>query len=205
MPTRNSGRALWLGRIEEHAQPAWAAVTVSADGDRIGRIDALIRRKEYRGPYAEPKGAPTFASLSDGQRISRAAMLAAVDHYYGAVNSRTRVAPQELAGTCQLTVNGKAMSGCASFFTAALRQNLDEVRDRNVIAVDEARGLVAVRGYEDYPATVQEFTDSAGKSYKDTVPFPRTLQVVEVFRFESGRITRIDQYNAELIYGTRPR
>ncbi|MEP7314560.1 MAG: hypothetical protein ABI859_18400, partial [Pseudomonadota bacterium] len=97
------------------------------------------------------------------------------------------------------------LSPCAKPFTDALRQGLEQVRDRNVIAVDEAKGVVAVRAYEDYPATVQDFTDSAGKAYKDTVPFPRTLQVVELFRFENGRITRVDQYNAELIYGTRPR
>ncbi len=96
-------------------------------------------------------------------------------------------------------------SRCAKPFTDALRQGLEQVRDRSVIVADEARGLVAVRAFEDYPATVQTFTDSAGKAYKDTVPFPRTLQVVEVFRFENGRITGIDGYNAELIYGTQPR
>jgi hypothetical protein len=64
---------------------------------------------------------------------------------------------------------------------------------------------VAVRAYEDYPATVQEFADATGKSYKDTVPFPRTLQVVDLFRFERGSITRIDSFTSELIYGMKPR
>ena len=62
------GRALWLGRIEEHGQPAWAAVTVSADGDRIGRVQTVIRRKEYGAPYAEPETAPTFSTLPNARQ-----------------------------------------------------------------------------------------------------------------------------------------
>jgi hypothetical protein len=45
--------------------------------------------------------------------------------------------------------------------------------------------------------------NGVGKACKDTVPFPRTLEVVEAFRFGRGRITRIDGYDAELIYGVR--
>src|SRR5690606_12569604 len=40
------GQAVWIGRIEEHGQPAWAAFTVSAAGNKVGAIDAVIRRKE---------------------------------------------------------------------------------------------------------------------------------------------------------------
>jgi hypothetical protein len=199
------GHVLWLGRIDENAQPAWAAVIVSADGDRIGGIDAMIRRKEYRGPYAVPKTAPTFADVPAAQRTSRFDMLMAADRYYRSVSSRSRIAPNGLASSCQLTVNGQPISSCAMQFTDALRQGLEQVRDRDVIAVDETRGFVAVRAYEDYPATVQEFADATGKSYKDMVPFPRTLQVVDLFRFEKGSITRIDSFTSELIYGMKPR
>src|SRR5690606_1457427 len=56
-----TGKAVWIGSIEEHGQPAWAAITVTAgDGDRIGDIETLVHRKEYGAPYAEPAGAPSF-------------------------------------------------------------------------------------------------------------------------------------------------
>ena len=71
--------------------------------------------------------------------------------------------------------------------------------------MDEARSLVAVRVYEDYPAAPQEFTDAGGKPYQDAVPFPRTLQVVNLFRIDKGSITRIDSFTSELIYGMGPR
>src|SRR5690606_77558 len=49
-----TGKAVWIGRIEEHGQPAWGAFTVIGAGDKVGAIDAVIRRKEYGAPYAEP-------------------------------------------------------------------------------------------------------------------------------------------------------
>lgn len=199
------GRALWIGRIEAHGQPAWAAVTVSADGDKIGRIEAVIRRKEYAGPYAEPGTAPSFSALRARQRTPRADMLAAVDRYYHSVGAKTGTAPADLAADCRAVVNGQELYACAKPFTDRLRQNLEQVRDRKVIAVDVARGLVAISAYEDYPATVQEFTDAAGGTYEDILPYPRTLQVVDLFRVENGSITRIESYTSELAYGAKPR
>ncbi len=199
------GRALWIGRIEAHGQPSWAAITVSADGDKIGGIEAVIRRKEYLGPFAEPENGPSFSNIRRADRSSRPDMLTAVDSYYEAVNAQTRTAPDALGENCALTVNGQSISACAKPFTDALRQGLEEVRDRHVIAVDEARGLVAISAFEDYPATVQEFTDANGETYKDTAPFPRTLQVVDLFRVEGGKIVSIDSYRSELIYGAKPR
>jgi hypothetical protein len=50
----STGKAVWIGRIEEHGQPAWAAFTVGSAGEHVTGIDALIRRKDYGAPYAEP-------------------------------------------------------------------------------------------------------------------------------------------------------
>ncbi len=71
-----TGKAVWIGKIEEHGQPAWGAFTVTSDGNSVGGIDALIRRKEYGAPYAEPAdGAmPQFAVLPAGRRTDRETM-----------------------------------------------------------------------------------------------------------------------------------
>ena len=198
------GRALWLGRIEEHGQPAWAAVTVSADGDRIGRVQTVIRRKEYGAPYAEPETAPTFSTLPNARRTSRRDMLAAVDRFFAALNAKNGVAPPDLAADCTWTLNGQPTPSCTLPFTNRELQSLEQVRDRKVIAVDEARGLVAVSTYEDFTASVQEFTDASGKAYKDQDTYPRTLQVVELFRFSGGRIESIHAITSELPYGMKP-
>src|SRR5690606_4411727 len=129
--------------------------------------------KEYGGPYAEPTSAPAVAQLGNRQRTPRSDMLAAVDRYYHAVAAATGLAPADLAAECRLAVNGEALGACAKPFTDRLRQGLEQVRDRKVVAVDESRGLVAVSAYEDYTAAVQTFTDAAGQTYSDTLPYPR--------------------------------
>jgi hypothetical protein len=199
------GRALWIGRIEEHGAPAWAAVTVSADGDRIGRVEAVIHRKDYAGPYADAPSAPSFSTLAAGRRTPRAAMLAAVDRFNVALTANDGAAPADFAADCQWTVNGQTVAVCAAPFAGRQLQAMKEVRDRKVIAVDEARGLVAVSAYEDFPATTQTFTDAAGKTYKDSLPYPRTAQVVVLFRFDGGKIAAVQAITAELGYGMKPR
>jgi hypothetical protein len=199
------GRALWLGRIEEHGQPAWAAITVSADDDRIGRVESVIRRKEYGAPYAEPERAPAFSTLPNARRTSRTNMLSAVDRFFAAVNARNGLAAPDLAANCSWTIDGQEIGACAQPFANRRLQPLEQVRDRKVIAVDEARGLVAVSAYEDFSAAVQEFTDAAGNAYKDHATYPRTLQVVELFRFADGKIESVHAITSELPYGMKPR
>src|SRR5690606_5501020 len=81
-----TGKAVWIGRIDEHGQPAWAAVTVQGAGGKIAGIEALIRRKEYGPPFAEPGNAPQFSPLARSQRVSREELLAAANSFYDAVD-----------------------------------------------------------------------------------------------------------------------
>ena len=198
------GRALWLGRIEEHGQPAWGAVTVSAHGDRIGRVQSVIRRKEYGAPYAEPEHAPSFDPLPRSRRTDRATMLRGVDDFYAALNGGGGQVPASLAGDCAWLVNGQPVGDCTSPFTAMRFQPIEQVRDREVIAVDEERGLVAMSTYEDFAATRQQFTDSTGAAFTDMASYPRTMQVVELFRFSGGEIERVEAFTSELPYGMKP-
>jgi ketosteroid isomerase-like protein len=59
-----------------------------------------------------------------------------------------------------------------------------------VLAVDEARGLIAVRLFEDLPAV--------GSGY------PLSYQVVQLLRFEDGKIARVEAFTSELPYGMKP-
>ena len=165
----------------------------------------MIHRKDYAGPYADAAAAPSFSPLPVGQRTPRAGMLAAVDRVYEAIAASNGTAPADFAANCQWAINGQQVSACAAPLTGRLLQNLEQIRDRKVIAVDEARGLVAISAYEDFPATVQNFTDASGKAFKDSLPYPRTLQIVAVFRFDAGKIAQVQAYTTELGYGMRPR
>jgi hypothetical protein len=184
-----TGKAVWIGRIEEHGQPAWAAITMSADGDRIGAVDALIRRKEYGAPYVDPVSAPDYAALPTRSRTPRAQMLHAATRFYEAINARGG-APDIFAGNCRWMVNGADVADCTSAFGGAGLATIERVRDRSLIAVDEERGLAIYRTFEDLPGV--------GSGY------PLTYQVVELFRFEDGQVTRVEAFTSELPYGMKP-
>ena len=188
---QDTGKAVWIGRIEDHGQPAWAALTVKAAGDKVGAIGALIRRKEYGPPYVEPAAgaAPDYPVLPANRRTSRAAMETIADGAYAAMNSKG-AAPAGIGAQCHWHVNGQDVGECGPAFGSPPLARIEQVRDRSLLAADEARGLLVYRFFEDLPA--------AGSGY------PLTYQVIEVFRFEGGELADIQAFTSELPYGMRP-
>jgi hypothetical protein len=185
-----TGKGVWIGRIEEHGQPAWAAITVSSAGTKIDGIDALIRRKEYGAPWAEP-AAPSFAAVPQSRRTSRVAMIAGAEAFQTALTGVQ--APAGLAENCRWVVDGQDVGACAPAFGSAALATIAVVRDRELLAADEERGLVAYRLFEDLPAI-----GGAEGSY------PRTRQVVELLRFVDGKIEQVQAFTSELPYGMKP-
>jgi hypothetical protein len=186
-----TGKGVWIGRVEEHGQPAWAAITVTSAGRQIGGIDALIRRKEYGTPYVEPLEAPTFAVVPQGRRTSRAAMIAGAEAFQAAMTATDGKAPAGLADNCRWVVNGQDVAACAPAFGSAPLAAIERIRDKELLAADESRGLIAYRMFEDLPA-------SAGSGY------PLTYQVVVLLRFVDGKIERVEAFTSELPYGMKP-
>ena len=186
-----TGKGVWIGRIEEHGQPAWAAVTVGSAGSRIGGIDVLVRRKEYGAPYVDPAGVPSFPLVPMAGRTSRADMIAGAAAFQDAMTGGG--APEVLAAGCRWSVNGQDVGACAPAFGGAALSALERVRDRELLAADETRGLAAYRMFEDFPAAGGE----AGS-------YPRTLQVVVVLRFVDGKVEQVHAFTSELPYGMKP-
>jgi hypothetical protein len=184
----DTGKGVWIGRIEEHGQPSWAAITVSNAGNRIDGIDALIRRKEYGAPYVEPAAAPSFAVIPQSRRTSRAKMIAGAGAFQAAMTAGSP--PSALAGNCKWIVNGQDVGRCRDAFGSAPLGAIERIRDKQLLAADEARGLIAYRMFEDLPAV--------GEGY------PKTYQVVVVLRFVDGQVEQVQAFTSELPYGMRP-
>ena len=184
-----TGRAVWLGQIQEHGQPAWAAITVSADGAQIGAVDALIRRREYGAPFADPTSLAAAPRLPARRRTARADMQLAASQFIEALGSRG-AAPDVFGETCNWFVNGQDVGACAASFGSPPLMQVEAARDRQLLAMDEERGLAAYRFFEDRPAV------GAG--------YPLTYQVVELYRFDAGRLVKVEAFTSELPYGMRP-
>ncbi|MXO59803.1 hypothetical protein GRI89_09650 [Altererythrobacter salegens] len=187
-----TGKAVWIGQIEEHGQPSWGVFTVTSDGNKVGGIDALIRRKEYGAPYGEPSDAatPQVAVLPAGRRTSREAMRVGAMAMLDAGASNAAKAPDVVATDCAATVNGQPAGACGAVFGSGAFDGLERVRDIQVLAVDEARGLIAIRTFEDRPAL--------GSGY------PRTFEILELMRFDADKVVELRSFLSELPYGMPP-
>jgi hypothetical protein len=112
------------------------------------------------------------------------------DAFYAAINAHG-AAPQGLSPACRWFVNGQDMGDCTAAYSSPGLKEIARIRDREVIAADEARGLIVYRTFEDIPAAF-------GNGY------PLTYQVIELFRFEQGQIAEIQAFSSELPYGMKP-
>jgi len=184
-----TGRAVWFGQIQEHGQPAWGVFTISADGEEIGAVDALIRRREYGAPWADPASLTAAPRLPARRRTARADMQSAAAQFMDALGSRG-AAPDIFGEACHWFVNGQDVGLCPASFGSPPLMRVEAVRDRQLLAVDEERGLAVYRFFEDIPAV--------GTGY------PLTYQVVEMYRFDSGRVVKVEAFTSELPYGMRP-
>ena len=199
-----TGKAVWIGRIDEHGQPAWAVMTIASDGRKVGGVEAEIRRKEYGFPWAEPSEIPPYSVLPAAERTGRAEMLKGVAGFYAALNAHDGHAPADLSAACQWNVNGQPLGACRAPIERNSLQWIARWRDRQVLAVDEVRGLVVVRVFEDIPAAPPEFTGRDGTTARNPAGYPHSLQIVEVFRFVGGKIEQLRRFSSELPFGMPP-
>src|SRR5690606_18952007 len=132
----------------------------------------------------------SFAAVPQSRRTSRAAMAAAAEAFQVAMTADDGKAPAGLADNCRWLVNGQDVGACASAFGSPALTAIDRLRDSEVLAADEERGLIAYRFFEDRPAI--------GSGY------PLTYQVVELYRFVDGKIEQVQAFASELPYGMEP-
>ena len=91
---------------------------------------------------------------------------------------------------CHVVGTQKMVGACAASFGSPPLMRIEAARDRQFLAADEERGLAVYRFFEDYPAV------GAG--------YPLTYQVVELYRFDAGRVVKVEAFVSELPYGMRP-
>ena len=219
-----AGTVAWIGTIDEHGQPGFYAMELTAKGDRIAAVQAVIRRKQGRPPFGDPvtfRDAPLFTEpLARGHTSRRDVMTRLVTRYFveqagGAGAAPGAVAPAAFGPTlfgkgCRLIENGVAMTGnlpavkgetgaCSSAFQRGLFQEYESVR-QHIVAIDPARGLAVAVGYRDMPAANIKFAATDGKSYPAEAQYPRSMGFMTVFRIENGAIAGVETIASELPY-----
>jgi hypothetical protein len=211
-----SGHVVWAGMIDDHGQPGFYAMDMKVKGGKIAAVQSVIRRKEGRPPFGDPVAyAPDkafAASVPAKARLTRGKMVALVDSYFAAMKANGANLSVGFDKGCTLIENGVAMTGnlpaakggdasCASALGRGLYGEYEAVR-HEVLAVDEAKGLVAAIGYRDLPGAQMSFTARDGATYPAEAHYPHTVGFVSLFKVEGGKIARIETIANEVPYLT---
>ncbi|MBO9574953.1 MAG: hypothetical protein J7494_04385 [Sphingobium sp.] len=209
-----AGRVVWSGTINDHGQPAYYAMEMKVEGGKIASVEAIIRRKEGRQPFADPlafKADPAFAATVPTVARSAPQVMTGLARAYLAAQSNRKDAVAPGFGTgCALVENGVAMTGnlpaatgasadCATAFKRGLFKEIEAIR-YSIAAVDPARGIVAAIGYRDLPAAEVTFKATDGKDYAAEAKYPRSVGFVTLFKIEGGKIARVQTVANEVPY-----
>lgn len=209
-----TSRVVWIGSIEDHGQPGFYAMDMQVKGGKITQVQSVIRRKEGRPPFGDPV---TYApdkkfttSIPAKARLPRGQMTALVDAYFAGIASNGANLGVGFDKGCALIENGVRMTGnlpaaaggdasCETSLKRGLYGELEDLRHQ-VLAIDEARGLVAAIGYRDLTGAKTSFTAQDGSTYPAEAKYPRSVGFISVFRIEGGKIARIETIANEVPY-----
>jgi hypothetical protein len=128
-----------------------------------------------------------------------------VQAYYATLQGNDGTLFAQFTPQCRHVVNGVTTvegtdktAACQALFSRGAFRAVERVRERQIRAVDEARGIVVASALLDRPAA----DGKAGRV--EDIAYPHTQGVVEFFRIENGRIARVEAVSALMPYGMPP-
>jgi hypothetical protein len=220
------GTGLWAIAVGENGVPAGVFVRLKVDDGRISEIETIVRRPHPR-LYAPENLAETraivFEHVDPGERSSREELARIANLYFdGLEQVDGGLIP--FAEQCIRVENGQqtvlvedvsafAGSTAALIFPLGAREQidsgyfayLDAVRDRRVVAVDEARGLVVVVVVFDHSARRRR-VQVKGIGEVEVAEYhqrPNSVLIGELFKVRAGEIVHIEAVLELLPYGVR--
>lgn len=201
-----TGQVLWAGVVEEHGQPAYAAIRLKIEARRIADVEAVVAREGAPIHFAPAAGyavAATFGEpLRPAERRSREQLIAAAEGYYDTVQRRDGRVLGEIAAECVRISNGVNLTvgedlpaeGCKALFEIGYGPPADRVRARRYPIVDEERGVVAVLALLDHAAREVEHRTLDGRTFALRVEYPSSQRVMELLKIRDGAVERVEGF-----------
>jgi hypothetical protein len=196
--TGNAGvyTAVMMGKT-----PAFLAIRLRVANGKIAEAEHLLSTKRLVSAPPTPFGDVTKLThdpmlrqiLTPAQRRPRAELMSIADGYYATLAHNDGTLHTKFAPFCHRIENGleTAPHGCEGPFKLGTYLFNKRVR-REVVMVDEARGLVMFRGFIDHKGNVVDFklTDGTPK----TSPFqePHTWSFLETFKIIDGTVGPVE-------------
>jgi hypothetical protein len=221
----SQGTVVWYGLVEDHDEPAWAAVRLKVEDGRISESETLFARRLNPGPFGDPKTFqidPVFDQvLTPALRQPRERMVALVEGYYGTKQLNDGTILTQFDEACVRRDNGLVVTdgvgnaavvapagatgvkGCEAQFKLGLYKPVDRVRSRRILAVDEERGLVVATAFSDFMLDRPRYTTTDGTIRETQEKYPSSRETLEIFKIRNGKILRVDAVSVFQPYGMR--
>ena len=191
-----TGEAVWMGEVEEHGQPAFFALRLKAEGGKIAAIEAVIRRSGGPPEFSDPAvwtHEPEFGQTSKTP-LTRPQLTALVNGYLDQMQGKPT--PTRFAPDCGRRVNGVGVAeSCQAQLKAGVFKPVKRVRARSVAVVDEARGVVVMQGFQDFPEREDVYA-----GHPAPAKYPYSLGFIAAFKIKDGGIWRIEEVSTALPY-----
>jgi hypothetical protein len=201
-----AGEVAWLGEVEEHGQPGFYAMRMKVEGGRIAAVDAVIRRSGGPPEYSDPAAWKPDPSLDEAEKtpLTRVQLTAAVNAYLDAMEGDAKARPRFAQG-CGRKVNGVVtthgktatggVEGCGAQIKAGVFKPIEKVRARRLPVVDEARGVVIVQGYHDFPEKLDAYAGRPAPA-----KYPYSLGFIAAFKIKDGGVYCVEEISTALPY-----
>lgn len=122
-----------------------------------------------------------------------------VKDYYATMQGNDGTLFTGFADSCRRISNGvtdgpnpQSEAACETLFKGSHYFAIEGVREREILAVDETRGVVVATAIIDLPKGESETLYTAGKSSAQKIPYPYSRGLIETFKIVDGKIARIE-------------
>lgn len=220
-----SSQVGWIGVVDEHDRPSVVFVRLAIRDGLIAEVETVVRRPHERLYDPSTMRAPravVFEEIPEADRMPADAIALAGQRYFdGLEQADGSIIP--VADDCTRYENGTRtvhvadvshLSGASALvFPLGVREQvdtgyfsyIDAVRDRRVVAVDEARGLVLMIVVFDHSARrrtveVRDVGEVELPPYHQT---PNSVLIAELFKVRGGVIEHIEAVLEFVPYGMR--
>ena len=207
-----TGNVIWLGVVEEHGLPAYLALRLKVQEQRIVEVESVVGREGTPGPFAktdEYRIDNIFSqNLPRNQRRQRERMIALVDGYYNSLQLNDGELMTGISNNCSRRENGLSTThgsehwaaavtnGCKQQLENGLFKSTDSIRHRRYPVVNEETGVVVALSLHDQAVRYTEYKTLDGKEVNVPVEYPNTLSMLEVFKIVNGEIRQIEAVSA---------
>jgi hypothetical protein len=215
-----TGQAAYYGVIQLNGIPCWYAVRIKVADRRITEVEALWRPRGAvlrpdapagNDPMALQHDPEFFLSLKPEERTARRRMVDLAEGYFSTLQLNDGKILTAFTDDCSRNDNGTVTAGlpdaehpkrqtCVEDFKGGHFWFDNAARERDMLLVDEEKGLVLARAFLDHDAKPPSGPLPDGTMPRAAPRTPNSFSMLELFKIKKGAIHRIYVVHVDVPY-----